>query len=125
VLEVTSAGTTYSGTFGISGDGLAAPVGIAIDGAGNLWVTDTSANAVFEVSTGGAVLSGTTGFTSGVLNGARGIAIDASGDAWVTNYGGNNVLELIGVATPVITPIAAGLPSTPSGNGSSKLGSKP
>ncbi len=126
VLEVSSTGTTAPSSFGFGGGGLAAPVAIALDGSSNLWVTDKTTNAVIEVSSAGVVLSGATntGYTSGVLNGPRGIAIDGSGDAWVTNFGGNNVLELIGAATPVVTPIAAGLPSTPT-SGSSKLGSKP
>ena len=70
----------------------------------------------------GTAAVGADGYTNGALNGPRGIAIDGSGDAWVTNFGGNAVMELIGAATPVVTPIAAGLPSTPSVNGSSKLG---
>jgi hypothetical protein len=35
------------------------------------------------------------------------------------------VLEFIGAATPVITPIAAGLPSAPTANGTSNLGTRP
>jgi hypothetical protein len=44
---------------------------------------------------------------------------------WVTNYTTNTVTELIGAAAPVVTPIAAGLPSSPTSGGTSKLGSKP
>jgi hypothetical protein len=56
---------------------------------------------------------------------AASIAVDGSGDVWVANNPGNTVSELIGVATPVVTPIAAGLPVTPTADGSSNLGTRP
>jgi hypothetical protein len=124
VLEVYVGGNTSPG-FGFGGGGLTAPVALAIDGLNSVWVADKGANSVIELSNGGTVLSGLGGYTNGVLIGPRGVAIDGSGDVWVTNTGGNSVLELIGAAAPVITPIAAGLPATPTGNGSSKLGTRP
>jgi hypothetical protein len=60
-----------------------------------------------------------------LLNAPAGIAIDGSGDLWIMNENNSNVIEFIGVATPVITPIAAGLPSTPTVNGTSNLGTRP
>jgi DNA-binding beta-propeller fold protein YncE len=124
VLEVYVGGNTSPG-FGFGGGGLTAPVALAVDGLNSVWVADKGANSVIELSNGGTVLSGLGGYTNGVLIGPRGVAIDGSGDVWVTNTGGNSVLELIGAAAPVITPIAAGLPATPTGNGSSKLGTRP
>jgi len=53
------------------------------------------------------------------------VAIDGSGNVWVTCYGSASVTELIGAAAPVITPIAAGLPTTPTVNGTSSLGTRP
>jgi len=100
-------------------------------GAGNVWVANGGdPGSIAEISNSGSPISGSTGYgyrTSGNLNGASGIAIDGSGDVWTANYNGTNpsVTELIGVAAPVITPICAGLPSTPTGNGSSKLGTRP
>jgi hypothetical protein len=35
------------------------------------------------------------------------------------------VVELIGLAAPAITPICAGLPATPTTDGSSSLGTRP
>ena len=52
-------------------------------------------------------------------------ALDASGDIWVANGGNNTVTEVIGAAVPVITPIAAGLPATPTVGGVSNLGTRP
>ena len=57
------------------------------------------------------------------------LAIDGSGNVWITNAKPltNNpfVTELIGAATPVIAPIVAGLPATPTADGSSNLGTRP
>ena len=56
----------------------------------------------------------------------EGIAVDGSGNVWFTNHdSAGAVEELIGAATPVITPIVAGLPLTPTADGSSNLGTRP
>jgi hypothetical protein len=91
---------------------------------------------VTEIANDGLILSGTTGYLGGYAGGGldypSGLAIDGSGNVWVTNYfldgntlNGNSVTEIIGVATPVITPICAGLPATPTANGTSNLGTRP
>jgi hypothetical protein len=117
-----------NGTGGIDG-----PTVIAIDGAGNAWVARSSTSGnITGLSSTGAVLSGATGYTGGGrLGDPGGIAIDGPGNAWVTDRGTGNgatdslVSEFIGVATPVITPLAAGLPATPTTDGSSSLGTRP
>jgi len=73
---------------------LNSPYGLAIDAAGNVWVTNESGASVTELSPIGAALSGTTGFTGGGLLGPKGIAIDKSGNAWIANAGGDSVVEL-------------------------------
>jgi hypothetical protein len=103
---------------------LDATASIAIDGAGNAWITNIL-GAVSEFSSAGAALSPSTGYTGGGLSLPDSIAIDGSGNAWISNVGNNTVSELIGVATPVITPICAGLPATPTANGTSNLGTRP
>ncbi len=72
----------------------------------------------------GSVLSGANGFTGGGLGEPEGIAIDGSGNVWVGSSQ-VTVSVLIGAATPVITPICAGLPATPTSDGTSKLGTRP
>ena len=106
------------------GGGLNEPFGIAIDGAGSVWVANSQGNSISEFSSSGLPISPSTGYGVGAsLTRPSGIAIDGSGDVWVTN--GNGVAELIGAAAPVITPICAGLPATPTGNGTSSLGTRP
>ena len=101
------------------------PAGIAIDGAGNAWMPNYRANTVTKLSSAGIILSGTGFYTGGGLNEPNAIAIDSSGNVWTTNQAGSSVTELVGLATPVITPIVAGLPVVPTPDGSSNLGTRP
>ena len=87
---------------------------IAVDGAGNVW--SGSVFGLTELSNAGAVQLQIPGL------GRSGIAVDGSGSVWLAGPG---VMQMIGAATPVITPIAAGLPSTPTANGSSSLATRP
>jgi hypothetical protein len=90
------------------------PSGMSIDGSGNAWFTGNS--GVMEINSLGAVLSTTTGTTAGgtaylggSINSPSYAGVDGSGDVWVVNSGDNSVTELIGAATPVVTPIATGV----------------
>lgn len=101
---------------------------MAIDGLGNIW--PGTANDFFdaqghlisrvfglaELNSSGAIISGPSGFTT--ATGSTTIAVDGSGNVWADNGGGNNVTELIGGATPVVTPFSVGVK-----NGA--LGSRP
>jgi hypothetical protein len=107
--------------FGCSGP----PVGptLAIDGAGNVWVpfsyavytvffdsyTTTYYSSFAEISNSGAILSGPTGYASTQSLGPVSIGIDSSGNIWGVRQGTGIVEELIGVATPVVTPLSAGV----------------
>jgi streptogramin lyase len=94
-----------------------------IDGSGGAWTLGS--NGIIGISSAGSILSGPYNYQPPSLYGAQSAAIDGSGDIWLANGGNNSVTEVIGVVTPVITPIAAGLPATPTGNGSSNLGTRP
>jgi sugar lactone lactonase YvrE len=88
--------------------GLASPSWIAIDGANNVWLTNNgNAYALSEFAHSGAAITSSMGYQSGNLNTPSWIAIDASGDVWVPNQRANSVTELIGVATPTVTPLSA------------------
>lgn len=87
------------------GSGFADPVGLALDGAGNLYVSEYDAGDV-------KVVNAATGATS-VVNGATGlgnpnaIVVDGSGNLYVAEYAANAVVK--------ITP--AGVVSTVAGTG--------
>jgi hypothetical protein len=119
-----------------TGGGLDNPVAVALDGAGDVWIANNPDNnymvgTVSEFSNSGSPITGSGGY--GVRPFPKSIAVDGSGDVWVTNGNGpsgnagdnETTSELIGAAVPVITPIVAGLPATPTADGSSKLGTRP
>jgi hypothetical protein len=78
---------------------------IAIDGSGNIWVAERGndynyPDKVIEYTPTGTVLS------TYIVNGwSRQLAIDGIGNVWVLTNGSNNITELIGVASPVKTPL--------------------
>ena len=88
------------------------PTGVAIDGAGNAWIANFFGSSVVELSSSGSILSGSKGYTGGGVDPSA-IAIDCSGNVWATNAGTvGSLTELIGAATPVVTPLVAN-PITP------------
>jgi trimeric autotransporter adhesin len=114
VLEVTPSGTLsiVAGT-GLIGSPTAGPAtssefdfpaGLAVDGAGNLYISDVYANVVAKVTPAGTLSivagSGQLGApvpgpaTSSPLNNPGGIAVDGSGDLFIANTGSNDVLAV-------------------------------
>jgi len=87
---------------------------VALDGAGQAWITDRNLPYLNELQATGAILSGLNGYTTGNLA-ADSIAVDGSGNIWFTPVNAstlaadNTIHEMIGAAAPVVTPIAAGL----------------
>lgn len=94
-LNVNSPPTDWTIAINYTGGGLKNPQSIAVDGSGNVWVTNPSGDSVTELSSTGAVLSGSSGYTTGgSLSAPYGIAIDQNGDAWVTSSGNNTLFEI-------------------------------
>jgi hypothetical protein len=100
------------------------PGGVAIDGAGNVWVASAGSPGVCpanvsetlttQVTTGSSPAS----FDSASLAaGPMLLAIDGSGNVWVL-LSDNTITEYIGVATPTVTPLALAVKNK-------KLGAKP
>lgn len=132
VLKVNPAGSNVKViTNATSGAKFSSTFGAAIDGNGNVWISNRGAgapyfstsapgyNTIVELLPSGVAISPSTNYTlGGILNDPLNLAIDPSGNLWITNYGGNAITELIGTAAPVVTPI-----SVASHNGS--LGTKP
>jgi sugar lactone lactonase YvrE len=101
------------------------PIGLAVDGAGNVYVTDYGNEVIRKITSGGTVstLAGQAG-VAGCLDGAgaqalfnvaRGITVDGSGNLYVTDsytpivtqntptFSGNNILRKITPAGVVTT----------------------
>lgn len=117
---------TTGGGVGGAGSGSSA---FALDGAGNLWITNANTNSVSEWSALGApispaVLSGTAGgFMPAGLNAPGPIAVDANGYVWIAN-GNGSMAELDGTATPVNgSPFLGGGLATPAGMAIDQTGS--
>jgi hypothetical protein len=107
--------------------------GAAVDGNGNIWVTNRynpglggnsaapGSSTLIEMTSAGVAISPITNYNyGGLLDDPLNLAIDPSGDIWVTNNGGNKIVEVIGGAAPVTTPLSTASNSIPS-----KLGTAP
>ncbi len=122
-------GTVNSTSSVISvGSGFNAPIGIAVDAFGNVFVADTYNNAVKEIVAGtGGAASGTVNSSSTVVsvgsqfNLPNGVAVDAEGDVFVADTGNGAVKEIVAGtggapagtvnSTSTVTVIATGLGS--------------
>ena len=130
VSELTS--TTTGSSFG-SAAAFNSPYGIAVDGAGHLWVTNRNTAAISELDNSGNILSpqtsGTTpvnvlGFAHSSFSAPWGVGIDPSGNVWVANNADNSagtviggVVELVGAGAPTVTPVAQALYGTVNSTG--------
>jgi sugar lactone lactonase YvrE len=102
--QFTSGGIAVAGSPATSG--ITSPAGVATDGT-SIWVANNATNgtlAQFSYASTSPV-SPIAGF--GSLGSPAGVAVDASGSVWTANSGSNTVSKFIGLAVPVITPLAA------------------
>ena len=130
-IIVRIAGT---GDPGYSGDGglasvstLNSPSGVALDGAGNLFIADTGNNVIRRIdrftgliTTVAGSLSGTGGFqgegvlaTSAELNAPEGVTVDGGGNLYIADTANHRIRK---VAVP-IPPAVSGIITTFAGNG--------
>lgn len=119
----------------IKGAGLMNPWGIAIDGAGQVWVANFGGRRLSELCgttprncppgkrrVGAAISPGRRGYAFDGLTRVTGMAIDPSGNVWLannwknvpiqTNPGGYQIVAYLGLAAPVKTPLI-GPPESP------------
>ncbi|MFD8706611.1 hypothetical protein ACFV1W_29080 [Kitasatospora sp. NPDC059648] len=108
-----------------------APWSVAIDGSDRVWVAGFGAPSVSVLcgvntstcppgSSTGSLLTPPHGYRSSSIQHLTAIQLDQSGNVWLANNwsevvpptGGNGLVELIGVATPVCTPLTP-VPSRP------------
>ncbi len=124
-----------NGTVGYAGDGgpatsaqLSVPYGVSLDGSGNLFIADLSANVVREVIASTGIIqtvagNGTSGYTgdggpatSATLGGPYGVAVDTHGNIFIAD-GINSVIREVVAATGNINTFAGNGTSGFSGNG--------
>jgi sugar lactone lactonase YvrE len=123
IRKITPAGavSTLAGAPGVLGsaDGQGSlasfrnPLGVAVDGAGNVYVADTGNNTIRMITSGGLVstlagTAGTLGSADGTGAAARfagpaAVAVDASGNIIVADYYNNTIRKIAG---GVVTTLA-------------------
>jgi streptogramin lyase len=142
IRKITATGvvTTFAGTGGLGYvDGAATvakfrkPVGVAVDGQGNVYVGDNGNNVIREINSSGTVStlagSGTAGSADGTGIAASffnpwGLSVDASGNIYVADNGNNNIRKI----TPagVVTTLAgSGVAGNSTGTGTMASFSSP
>jgi len=135
VRKITSNGvvTTLAGSGGLSGtnDGVgnaarfANPQAVAVDGAGNAYVSDSGNNTIRKITPDGVVTTiagnpAQSGSVDGTNNAAlfsapRGVAVDSATNVYVADAGNSTIRRLVLVGTNWVVTTLAG---TPNQNGS-------
>jgi streptogramin lyase len=130
IRKITTAGmvSTIAGYPGLTGttDGTGSaarfynPYGVTVDALGNVYVADTSNNAIRKITPAGVVttlagLAGVTtgGFVNGTGSAARfsspsGVAVDALGNVYVADKGNNAIRKITAIG--VVTTLAGAGP---------------
>jgi len=118
VSEIANDGSVVSSGYSDNKASILAPQGVAIDGSGHVWIATLHSHAITELAGSaatapGAILSPAAGYASDAgFTEAYALKIDASGNLWVTDFNNNTLTEIVGLATPVKTPVL-GPPQTP------------
>ena len=140
VRKITSFGvvTTLAGSAGSPGNvdatgptaRFSSPYGIAVDGAGTVYVVDSNVNIVRKITAAGVVTTlagsfGQIGLVDGTGAAARfavpfDIAVDTAGNLYICDHG-NHAIRKITPAGVVTTLAGSGLPGKVDGTGSAAL----
>ena len=106
-LTVVQAGATYVQTIlttNLVTTGLSGPTGVAVDGAGDLFIADTGDNAVKKLPASGSLVTLAAGFSA-----PQGVAVDPAGNVYIGDTGNNTVDEIPVGTTTVNALVTAGL----------------
>lgn len=116
ILTITQAGSTYVPAQSLTtlvSSGLSNPHGVAVDGAGNVYIADSGNNAIRKWVVASNTL--TTLVSSG-LSGPYTVAVDRLGNVYIADSGNNAIKEWSVVSGNVTTLVSSELHS-PSGVG--------
>jgi hypothetical protein len=112
---VSQAQVTFNGEQSTVATGFSSPVGVAVDGAGDLFVADAGTGAVTEVLAvnGSIPPSPSTAIVGSGFRQPTGVAVDGSGDVFVADPGSAAVFEVLAVngsipALPTIKTLGNG-----------------
>jgi len=98
-VTVTPAAMSFSyAQFTVPASGLKSPDGVAVDGAGDVFIADQSNNRVVKIAPSGVQTTVGSG-----LSGPDGVAVDGAGDVFIADFGNGRVVEVTpgGVQTTV------------------------
>lgn len=129
-IITTIAGTGGAGSGGDGGPALSAtidsPIGICVDGAGNVYFTDTTTHRVRKITVASGLISRVAGgggafgdggaATSAQLYSPTGVTIDANGNLYIADHN-NHRVRLVTAATGIITTVAGTGSSGSTGDG--------
>jgi sugar lactone lactonase YvrE len=111
ISQLASDGTVISSGYSDMKASINHPQGMAIDGSGHVWVANYRGPSITELagsaaSSPGQILSPAAGYAGDAkLLEAYSIQIDSSGNVWITNQGSSVLTEVVGLGTPVKTPL--------------------
>jgi hypothetical protein len=99
----------------VTGGGITLPWGLAVDGAGNVWVANFAGQRLSHINGLTVQPIAPHGYPNDGLVRNTGVTIDSSGNVWLannwlqdpvqTNPGGDAAVVFIGLAAPVKTPM--------------------
>jgi len=110
-LTVTQAGSTYVAAGPVTAlvsTGLSIPLGVAVDGAGNVYIADYGNDAIKKWT---ASNNSVTPVVSSGLSNPIGVAVDAAGNVYIADTGNNAVKEWMATNNTVTTLVSSGLSS--------------
>jgi DNA-binding beta-propeller fold protein YncE len=113
-ITVTQTGNPYiaiTNATALASSGLSQPYGVAVDGAGNVYIADTGNNAIREWIAASNIV--TTLLSSG-LNSPSGVAVDGAGNVYIADTGNNAIREWT-VANGTVTALVSSGLANPSG----------
>ena len=88
-----------------SGSGIQSAQALSVDGTGRIWIANGSgSNSLSVLTNAGASGQNTVLGRAFNINNPASLSIDTAGSVWLANSGNDTVLELIGAASPVVTP---------------------